>query len=158
MPGLVPPPRSAARLEALADGYSGLTGLLVANLVLGYIHSAVMIVSIPAGIVGFAVVCLVVFPFLRPKIRKIAFGMGWPDSCVTALTIGMGFTSVLFCGIVNHFVLGKIAADEMSRTYGLRPGFFGVDEELVDETVARLLREEALWPYPPSSRLQPHPP
>jgi hypothetical protein len=119
------------KLQALADGYFGLSWAFVANIVLAIAARALLeafaqgsnfIVALAMALPGmFCAVFLVTLPLNR----KIALGMGWQPSSGFLASFLMGLNSALCCGVVGYIVMQMIAAAEMKR-YGLRSGFLGI--------------------------------
>ena len=138
---------SADRLQALGEGYYGLNWVFLINI----LASLVVYLFARLGWTGyfaslFVEVVLITVLIYRQNL-KIAFGKGWSQSVGGVVSLLMGLSSALCCGIFGYIIMQQIASSEMKR-YGLKSGFLGVKRRNWQAAV-EALRASASMPAPP---------
>jgi hypothetical protein len=121
-------------LQALSDGYFGLSYVFVAN-VLMVLPLQIMMAAQPtsrsgwlakeAGIFFWLLVMCVAIGLLsyRPN-RRIGEGMGWSPGQVVAASLLLGINGALCCGVLGYAIMQSIASRRMSSVYKVRLGLF----------------------------------
>ena len=130
----------ADRLVLLGEGYAGLNAVFLANFLLGYPANAIAYVGTygaPTLVVAtFVGLGLIVGPWSHRHLRKAGNALRWSSSCVLAISVALGATSVLCCGVFGFAVLQGILLRQLRRE-GVRFGFFGPSRDDVLAEVAR---------------------
>lgn len=109
---------TADKLQALSDGYFGLSKVFVINILIVLASRLVTLTLGPdeALIALFAImfVLLVAVAALSygPN-KRIGEGKDWPPSNALIASILMGLNSALCCGIIGYVVMQSIASKEM---------------------------------------------
>ena len=132
---------SVEQLQALADGYFGLTNVFLLNVVLSavalslslWFEMAWGILLIVLANIG---VCVAVGYASYPSIKKIGFGANLPPATAAIWAAGYGATAWLLCGFVGFKLIHVVALREM-RKYGLKVGTLSLRREYVKQEVAR---------------------
>ena len=153
------PHGSAAKLQALADGYFGLNIAFIINVGLAigvWILQVAIIGAVGPGtgaafaVTGASILGLGVAVGLvtYPHNSKIAFGKDWPSGNAALASVLMALNSILCCGLIGYVVMQQIAAAEMKR-YGVVTGFLGIRKQKVAQVVDDLKAREAHAPASP---------
>lgn len=143
----VPPPQFAQyprssvdkqKLQALADGYQGLSNAFVINICLSiginFLWRQVdSLVAIGAGIVVIAVV--VFFATLNAN-KKIGEGLGWSPTGPTLASVLIAANSALCCGMVGYVVVQGLALRELKK-HGIKTGVF-ITKKSLDSQIEAL--------------------
>lgn len=133
-------PEVAKRIQALSDGYFGLSkvfGLnilivLLGNLAVGATNDNLMVVL---GIV--LAVLVIIGAATLPFNKKIGYGLGWAPNLPVVASILMGINSALCCGIVGYIVVQGMASRGMVRE-GVRRRWYGISKKDVQARLAEL--------------------
>ena len=142
---------SAAKLQALADGYFGLNMVFLVNVILALAFNIVprLLPSPQAAtialLLGIPAMGLLIGFLTYPKNLRIAEGKGWQASKATLASVLMGLNSALCCGIIGYVVMQQIAYKEM-MLYGVKPRFMGVRKRDLDRAINELRESEARLP------------
>jgi len=116
---------SADRLEALGEGYFGMTrvagiNFVISLLLLPFIASWASVLVV-IGIVG------AIFLLTQPYARKLGQGLDWPQNKADKVALAMGINGCLVFGLIGYFILEHIARKELVR-YGIRAAWSGVSK------------------------------
>lgn len=131
---------SADRLQALMEGYFGLSIAFGVNVALSLCSRAAGMAVDPGIAVAITVIVLILFIaimgfMVHPQNKKIGSALDWPDSKVLTATILMALNGLLCCGIIGFAIMQNFAVKEMYK-YGIKGGtFFGVKKKDIQATI-----------------------
>lgn len=148
-------------LQALADGYFGLSYVFVANIlimlplgVLSAAHPTSRSGWLALEFFGFLWVvimcCAIGILSYRPN-RRIAEGMGWSPGQAVAASILIGINSLFCCGVLGYAIMQSIASRQMAQVYKLRIGLLTTRKHVqrrIDELRADRVAEPPLDDVP----------
>ena len=141
------------QLQALADGYFGLSWAFLVNVIcavginIGFqsmsINGRVTSETSWALIYLGLVLCLgiVIALMTYPPNKKIAFGKGWKPGSAVLASVLMALNSIVCCGIIGYAVMQQLALSEM-KLYGVRPRGFGLRRKDIDPIIQALKNQE----------------
>jgi len=139
------------KLQALAEGYQGLNKIALTNTVIFFLGIGPAILFGAVGIIVFLVVlCLVVNGTSYEYNVKIAKGMGWHESRGSQISILMGLTASIFCGVVGYLAMEHILRNEMKR-YGVRSGLRSIKKPDIEAA----LEQRRMASEPPTFFVEP---
>jgi len=147
---------SGDKLQALADGYFGLTRVFLINLVV----LIAVVVAAQTGHLALWLSLLVVLFILSgvlsyPPNKKVGEGLGWGSNGALLASVGIALLSWFCFGAIGYGIVQSMAIKEMKK-YGLKVGGFrGLKKPAVRAMVAELRSAEAN--YGPAANIQPPP-
>lgn len=121
-------------LQALADGYFGLSYVFVANILI-MLPLGILSTAHPTsrsgwlaleffGFLWLIIMCTAIALLSYRPIRRIGEGMGWPPGVAVASSVLMGVNSVFCCGVLGYAIMQSIASRRMRSVYNVRLGLF----------------------------------
>lgn len=150
---------SPEQLRALYAGYNGLSLVFLANVLLLFVISGLIGLSIESFgrtdlavlvsyLLGFSLLALIVGTLSFFQCVKIGYGKLWPKWKVYLASGLIGVQAFLCCGIIGYAIVQQIAYSEMKR-YGLKPGFMGVRKADMEQKVQQMLFIRENYQVPP---------
>lgn len=121
-------------LQALADGYFGLSYVFVANILI-MLPLGILSTAHPTsrsgwlaleffGFLWLIILCTAIALLSYRPIRRIGEGMGWPPGVEVASSVLMGVNSVFCCGVLGYAIMQSIASRQMRSVYKVPLGLF----------------------------------
>jgi hypothetical protein len=150
-------------LQALADGYFGLSYVFVANILI-MLPLGILSTAHPTsrsgwlaleffGFLWLIIMCTAIALLSYRPIRRIGEGMGWPPGVAVASSVLMGVNSVFCCGVLGYAIMQSIASRHMAQVYKLRIGLLTTRKHVqrqIDELRAERLAEPPMGHVRPS--------
>ncbi len=141
-------------LQALSDGYFGLSNICVANALMVLLQ--IVMVAHPtsrgswlakeAGIFcGLIGMCIAIAFLCYQPTRRIGDGMGWSSGQVVAASVLLGINGALCGGVLGYAILQSIASRRMRSVYEVRLGMF-MSKRLVQKRIEELRALRAVEP------------
>jgi hypothetical protein len=143
-PALMPQFGTADKLEALGEGYFGLSSVFALNFIAAIgVYMVSRETRDPFEVLGMAAAVLLIVGVASyfPN-RKIAFGMGWASGSAVLASICISFFSWFCFGVLGYAIIQSIAAREIRR-YGIKPGLLGIKKPVLKQAVEQLRLQEA---------------